>query len=182
MVELLKLDLGCGKNKKLGFVGVDRQQFPGVDEVVDLTKPWPWADNSVGEVHASHFVEHLTNEERVHFYNELGRVLVPGEHEGGRPVRGFATIIVPHWLNERAYGDPTHQWPPVVFFSTYYLLEAWRKQNAPHVGYTCDFDALGGNAIPAPWNARNQETQAFASQHYANVVSDLVMTLVNRKK
>jgi hypothetical protein len=37
-VELpkLKLDLGCGKNKKPGFLGVDSRKFDGVDWVADL--------------------------------------------------------------------------------------------------------------------------------------------------
>ena len=40
--ESLRLDLGCGLNPKQGFKGVDMIQFPGVDFVLDLRKPWPW--------------------------------------------------------------------------------------------------------------------------------------------
>lgn len=192
-VELpkLKLDLGCGKNKKPGFLGVDSRAFDGVDQVVDLAartplfensadrykphggefKPWPWPDGSVLEVHCSHFLEHLTGQERVHFFNELYRVLVPD---------GKATIVVPHWSSERAYGDPTHQWPPVVFFAFYYLNREWRAQNAPHTGYECHFEATGGNALAQHWLARNQETQAFAQTHYINVSQDLVVTVVKK--
>ena len=146
--KLLKLDLGCGKNPKQGFVGVDALDF-GQDVKADLRKRWPWNDGSVEEVHCSHFLEHLTQDERVHFFNELDRVLVKG---------GKATIATPHWLSERAYGDPTHKMPPVVFFSYYYLNEEWRKVNAPHTGYQCNLESTGGNVIGAPWNARNQET------------------------
>lgn len=169
--ELLKLDLGCGKNKRADFHGVDTLKFDGVDTVTDLRKAWPWSNGSVGEVHCSHFLEHLTGMERVHFFNELYRVLVDA---------GKATIIVPHWSNERAYGDPTHQWPPVVFFSFYYLNKDWRAQNAPHCGYECHFEATGGNQIGAPWSNRNQEVQAFAQAHYTNVASDLICTLVKK--
>ena len=95
----LKLDLGCGKNPKEGFEGVDSRDF-GQPHTLDLRKPWPWADGSVEEAHSSHFVEHLTGAERIHFVNELHRVLVPG---------GKAQIIVPHWASCRAYGDLTHQ-------------------------------------------------------------------------
>jgi predicted SAM-dependent methyltransferase len=80
--KLLKLDLGCGKNKiNAEFTGVDCIDFPGVDVVANLAEKkkgkfilWPWADNSVDEVHCSHFVEHLEPDERIHFANELYRV------------------------------------------------------------------------------------------------------------
>lgn len=169
--QLLKLDLGCGKNKRQGFVGVDEIKFDGVDQVLDLRKPWPWKDGSVEEAHCSHFLEHLTQDERVHFFNELYRVLIKG---------GKAQIITPHWLSERAYGDPTHKMPPVVFFSYFYINANWREQNAPHSGYTCDFDASGANNTPAPWNARAEEVRLFAESHYANVASDLYVTVVKR--
>src|SRR5438552_1623142 len=105
----IKLDFGCGPNPRDGFEGVDRLSFEGkVAHVVDLrTTPWPWKTASVAEAHASHFVEHLTAVERVAFCNELYRILVPG---------GTCQIIVPHWASCRAYGDPTHQWPPVSEF------------------------------------------------------------------
>src|SRR3989304_3239050 len=67
-------------------------------------KPWPWANDSVSEVHCSHTLEHFERRERVHVMNELYRVLIPG---------GKATIIVPHWASNRSYGDMTHCWPPV---------------------------------------------------------------------
>lgn len=187
--KLLKLDLGCGKNPKPGFLGVDARAFEGVDQVVDLAaretyanshdknaphvrfRPWPWDDGSVEEAHCSHFLEHLTQDERVHFFNELDRVLIKG---------GKATIITPHWLSERAYGDPTHKMPPVVFFSYYYLNKQWREQNAPHTAYICNLEATGGNAIGAPWDARNQEVQVFAQTHYANVAQDLIVTVVKK--
>src|SRR5882724_1905776 len=76
---IIKLDLGCGKNKREGFLGVDRRKFPGVDAVADLTeKQWAFdvdfldkyfpidddsdtslslPDSSVTEAHCSHFLE-----------------------------------------------------------------------------------------------------------------------------
>jgi hypothetical protein len=170
-VESLKLDLGCGKNKRPGFLGVDNISFDRVDVVHDLRTPWPWEKESVEEVHCSHFLEHLTNDQRVHFYNELYRVLKKDAK---------ATIIVPHWSSGRAYGDPTHQWPPVVEFSFYYLDKGWREVNAPHCGLTCDFLATWGYNISPLWTTRNQETQMFALNHYREVAQDLMATLVKR--
>ena len=167
----LKLDLGCGPNKRDGFHGVDIMEFKGVDTVADLRGRWPWVDGSVEEVHCSHFLEHLTGAERVRFFNELYRVLKKDAK---------ATIIVPSWTSERAYGDPTHQWPPVVGFSFYYLNKAWRDVNAPHCGYTCDFDFTGGNSLANPWNLKTQEAQAFAQTHYINVAQDMHVTVSKR--
>ena len=120
----LKLDFGCGPHKKEGFTGVDIHQFDGkVDIVADLTKRWPWRDSSIAEAHASHFIEHLNASQRIHFVNELYRTLMPGAK---------CLLIVPHWGSCRAYGDLTHQWPPVSEFWFYYLSKVWRAANAPH--------------------------------------------------
>ena len=170
--EILRLDLGCGKNKKPGFRGVDSRPFDGVDEVADLRQKWPWADESVSEVHCSHFLEHLTARERIHFANELHRVLVKG---------GKATIITPHWASCRAYGDLTHQWPPVSEMWFNYLSKAWRESKAPHNDfYTCDFDSTGGYSIRGDLAARNQEYQMFALQNYKEAAQDTITTLIKR--
>ena len=167
---LLKLDLGCGKSKREGFYGVDSRSFPGVDQVVDLRKMWPWKNDSVEEAHCSHFVEHLTAEERIHFVNELYRVLIPG---------GKATIITPHWASCRAYGDMTHQWPPVSEFWFYYLSKDWREQNAPHNdGYTCHFAVTWGYNLNGNIVNRNQEYQTFALENYKEAAQDIIATFV----
>jgi ubiquinone/menaquinone biosynthesis C-methylase UbiE len=128
----LRLDIGCGTQKKPGYTGMDSIPFEGVDIVHDARiTPWPFEDNSVDSVVCSHFLEHLTNAERIGFFNELGRVMKVG---------ALATIITPHWTSERAYGDPTHQWPAVTMMAYCYLDSGWRKANAPHVGFTCHFN------------------------------------------
>jgi hypothetical protein len=169
----LKLDLGCGKNKREGFVGVDSMQFEGVDIITNLAGGrWPWADGSVEEVHCSHMLEHLTASERVHFANELHRVLRKG---------GKATIITPHFASVRAYGDLTHQWPPVVSFWYLYLNAEWRAQNAPHnTQYTCDFDHGYGFGLHPTIQARNTEYQNYAVVHLVEGAQDLHVTLTKR--
>ena len=170
----IKLDLGCGKNKQPGFFGVDGIAFDGVDLVMDLRQPWPWADGSVDEVHCSHFLEHLTGAERIHFFNELHRVLKHG---------GVARIITPHWSHERAYGDPTHQWPPVCSWTYFYLDNGWREVNAPHTGYNCDFTyVLAGTHDPNDqWVAfRNMETKQVMMTRNINTVTDLIATLTKK--
>ena len=169
----MRIDLGCGTRKKEGYIGVDSRPFDGVDVVCDLgTERWPWGDETVEEAHSSHMVEHLTGPQRIHFVNELYRVLKRG---------GKAQIIVPHWANVRAYGDLTHQWPPVSEFWFYYLSKEWRKTEAPHNdGYTCDFEATWGYGPHPSLLVRNSEYQQFAINHYVNAVQDLVATLTKR--
>lgn len=165
----MKLDLGCGKNKKEGFIGVDSRPFDGVDVVTDLRKPWPWENDSVDEVHCSHFVEHLTAPERIHFANELHRVLKTG---------GKAAIITPHWASARAYGDLTHQWPPVAEWWYFYLSKDWRATNAPHNDeYTCDFSATWGYGLHPSLLARNQEYQNHAATFFKEAAQDLHASL-----
>lgn len=57
--SVVKLDLGGGQSPKEGFASVDLNA-PNPAHRVDLFKfPWPFADNSVEELHASHFIEHI---------------------------------------------------------------------------------------------------------------------------
>jgi len=180
-IELPKLniDFGCGSKKKEGFLGVDSINFPGVDLVLDIGKAkWPWSNESIKEAHASHFIEHLTAHERIHFVNELHRILVP---------EGKCTIIVPHWASCRAYGDPTHVWPPVSEFWFYYLNKEWRAGNAPHtdkefmtLGFDCHFEATWGYSLRQDVATRNQEYQVFAMNNYKEVCQDIVATLTKR--
>lgn len=171
--KALKLDFGCGPHPRDGFEGVDIRPFDGkVTHVVDLTKtPWPWKSNSVAEAHSSHFVEHLTAAQRITFVNELWRVLVPG---------GTCQVITPHWASTRAYGDLTHQWPPVSEFWYFYLSKEWRAANAPHNdAYTCDFpNVTWGYAIHPAVAARNPEYQQFAGMNYKEALLDTIATLV----
>lgn len=165
---LVRLDLGSGPNVKEGFIGVDSRDF-GQQIVADLREPWKWADSSVDEVYCSHFVEHLTATERVHFVNELYRVLKPGAR---------AEIITPHWASSRAYGDLTHQWPPVSPHWYLYLQRSWREQHAPHNDmYVCDFTASWGFRLDGYVVLRNQEFQQFCAQYYVNAAEDLIATL-----
>lgn len=179
----LRLDLGCGPNPRDGFEGVDCLPFGDkVKHVVDLrVTPWPWEDNSVAEAQASHFIEHLTNFdgrwERVRFFNELWRVLVPG---------GKCTLIFPHWCSNRYYGDPTHK-EPFSEMGFYYISREWRLAQAPHTdsthnpdGYTCDFEATWGYSIHPAILVRNQEYQQHALGFWKEAAQDLIATLTKR--
>jgi glycosyltransferase involved in cell wall biosynthesis len=93
----MKLNLGCCDAAIAGFVNVDLVAGPVVDQVADLSTPWPWADNSVEYVRAWDIIEHLPN--KIMTMNEIYRVLAPG---------GRAEIAVPTTDGSGAFQDPTH--------------------------------------------------------------------------
>jgi predicted SAM-dependent methyltransferase len=167
----VRIDIGCGKTTPEGWEGVDSIDF-GQKHVRDVRNGLTWLeDNSVDEARSCHFVEHLTGAERVSFFNELYRVMKPGTQ---------ALIITPNWSHACAYGDPTHQWPPMSQWYPLYLHKEWRAANAPHTGFTCDFD----HTIAASWDqsleVRNAEYKQFAMNHYTNAWRDLIVTLSKR--
>lgn len=166
----LRLDIGCGRSTPEGWEGIDAIDF-GQKHIFDVRGGLPFADGSVAEARSSHFVEHLTGAERVAFFNELWRVLAPD---------AVALIVTPNWSHACAYGDPTHQWPPMSQWYPLYLHRDWRAANAPHTGFTCHFDhTIAGSWDPA-LESRNPETRSFMMNHYTNGWRDLIVTLTKR--
>jgi len=174
----LRIDIGCGKNKRQDgkWVGLDEIAFEGVDFVLDAGKDrWPFEDESVTEAYASHFVEHLVPNQRIHFVNELYRVMKKPKYDNGKLLEGMATIIVPHWASQRAYGDLTHAWPPVSEFWFYYLDKEWRAVNAPHnLLYTCDFNCSWGYNEHHELNGRNIEYKQHAMKFWKEACTDTI--------
>lgn len=181
---MLRLDLGCGKNKRKDgqWLGVDSLKMEGVDRVCNLASgKWPWKNDSVDEVHCSHFIEHLTNLdgkfERVHFFNELHRILKVGCK---------ATLIFPHWASTRYYGDPTHK-EPFSEMGFYYLSKEWRETQAPHTDirwapstYNCDFEAVWGYNMRQDLISRPIDFQQFAMANYKEAITDILATLTKK--
>ena len=97
MNKLIKLDIGCGKRKKQGFIGIDIDKNGDADiiaSVLDL----PFNTNSVDEIYSGNVLEHIENLELL--MKEIYRVLKPG---------GKKHIAVPHFSNPYYYSDPTHK-------------------------------------------------------------------------
>jgi predicted SAM-dependent methyltransferase len=89
----IKLDLGCGKYKKDGYIGLDAVDF-GQEIVWDVAEGIPLPDNSVAEVFSSHFFEHLTEPVINRVVWELKRVCKSGAE---------LTINCPHADTTEAY-------------------------------------------------------------------------------
>lgn len=88
------LDIGGRLNAWEGFTTVD---LFDAEVIANLEGPWPFADNSVGVIRASHVLEHL--KDPIHAMNEAFRVLAPG---------GWLLIEVPSTDGRGAFQDPTH--------------------------------------------------------------------------
>jgi len=176
--KLLKLDLGTGKGQKCpdGYVGVDMHKHDGVKVVTDLRKRWPWPANSVDAVHCDYVLQYFTAEERVHFMNELYRVM---------KVDAEAHLVTPHWCSGRAYMDNRAVWPPISEAWFHILNKAVRDmQNyVDDSGFTCDFDvATMGYGMHPTILVRAKEFQETALQYYKEAAQDLHVNLVKKAK
>jgi hypothetical protein len=142
----MKLNLGCSDRIVDGYIGVDIA--PPADQIVDLAGPWPWAENSVDEVLAYDVCEHIgdcdhANDDvrcprcalrgglafgqklrhplgRIHFLNELHRVLKPGAQ---------AAIETPNAARGVGFWqDPTHVSPWCLSTFKYFEASAFAHQ------------------------------------------------------
>ena len=128
MTELLSLNLGCGPVILEDAVNVDIVPLPGVDVVTDLDQPWPWADETVSRILASHLFEHVA--EPVRFMAEAWRVLAPG---------GTLDVRVPYYRHVFAFTDPTHR-----RFCTELTWDYWIPGQPLHEAYGPGFGSVKG--------------------------------------
>jgi predicted SAM-dependent methyltransferase len=68
-----RLHIGCGQQAIAGWINVDNQGLPGVDQVLDVRNGLPFAD--VATIYAEHFLEHISLEDGLAFLVECRRVL-----------------------------------------------------------------------------------------------------------
>ncbi len=80
----MKLDVGCGENKKQGFLGVDIIGGENVDFVMDVCK-LDFEDNSIEELFSRRCIQHVDNKKAL---SEIFRILKPD---------GVFTIVVASW-------------------------------------------------------------------------------------
>lgn len=94
-----KLNLGCGKTIKQGWINLDFIKGEGVDVVWNLDKfPYPFKDNEFDYILLDGILEHLENPERV--IKELWRISKKGAD---------ILIRVAHFSCWQAWGDITHK-------------------------------------------------------------------------
>ena len=94
-----KLNFGCGKTIKKGYINADINPFKGVDKTFDFNIfPYPFTDDEFDEIYADNVLEHLDDIPAV--MKELHRISKPD---------AIIKIIVPYHNCYGAYNDVTHK-------------------------------------------------------------------------
>jgi len=97
--KLRILDVGCGRNKQPGAIGIDCNPASRADVLCDLNRtPYPFADNSFDRVLALHVIEHV--DDVIGTMEEFHRLARPG---------GTVRIVTPHYTDFSSFCDPTHR-------------------------------------------------------------------------
>jgi|SRR3989338_5434853 len=157
-----KLNLGCGKDVKEGYVNLDNIKLGGVDVVHDLNKfPYPFQDNHFDEIYTNHVLEHLTDLVRV--MKELYRITKNN---------GVIRIKVPYFNCQGAYQDPTHK-----RFFTYVTFDYFL--NNVHYCSGFKFELLKRMLIPTILGKLipTQRLKYLASLVLGEVISELYVEL-----
>ncbi|MDP3296463.1 MAG: methyltransferase domain-containing protein [Thermodesulfovibrionia bacterium] len=94
------LDVGCGKNKTDGAIGIDFSSNTGVDIVHDLnTFPYPFSNDVFDKVIVKNVIEHLNDIVKV--MEEIHRISKNGAE---------VIITTPHFSSLYSWEDPTHKY------------------------------------------------------------------------
>jgi predicted SAM-dependent methyltransferase len=109
------LDLGCGKKKRPGTIGVDYSDRHDADVIHDLNVfPYPFESDSIDKVYLDNVLEHLDEPMRV--MNEVHRITKTG---------GEVKVIVPYFRSVWAFIDPTHK--------TFYTVDSFAYYDPDHI-------------------------------------------------
>ena len=93
-----KLNLGCGKVIKEGYINLDIVPMEGVNVIHNIENtPLPFKNNTFDEVYASHILEHVKN-------------FMPLMEDLHRVCKKDAVIKIkaPYFASTSAFSDPTH--------------------------------------------------------------------------
>jgi len=132
------LELGCGRKKKPGAIGIDKIDLPAVDIVANIEDGLDFIPGgSVDEIYAHSFFEHVEDFEKLMM--EIVRVL---KKDG----RVFA--YVPHFSNPYYYSDPTHK-SFFGLYSFYYFVKSQHqlKRKVPDYYYDIKIRILSQKLI-----------------------------------
>jgi len=84
---VLRLNLGCGRDIKPGYINIDDRSFPGVNRVCNVFEPGLYAAGSVDEIFAKDILEHCPRRSVKSVLANWVVLLKPG---------GVITIICPN--------------------------------------------------------------------------------------
>lgn len=93
------LDVGCGRKKFPGAIGIDMSPAGQADVLCDWTKGLPFGDSQFDAVRLIHVIEEVDDIFRM--LAEAHRVSKPG---------ATVLIVTPHYTDHASYCSPAHRW------------------------------------------------------------------------
>src|SRR3989344_2463598 len=93
----MKIQFGCGRDKREGYVNCDISPEVNPDKIVDITKRLPFKDNSAEEILMSHVLEHT--QKPIEVFREIYRICKNG---------AIVKIRVPYFSHESAFSTMDH--------------------------------------------------------------------------
>jgi len=144
-----RLNLGCGQDRREGYLNVDSAASVGPDLTWDLDhSPYPLPSSQFDEFLALDVVEHL--EDLVGFMEECWRLLRPG---------GEVRITTPHFSSANSFRDPTHRWHlgyySLDYFAPGHVLGHYSSATFEVVQRTLAFHPTRFNRLVAAFAGRN---------------------------
>ena len=114
----IKLNLGCGNDHKFGYMNIDCREECKPDRVFNIEAGGLGflEDNSVDEIRAFDFLEHITLGRTVFVIEEIYRVLKPD---------GYFEHFTPSTDGRGAFQDPTHKSFWNINSWLYYTSRQW---------------------------------------------------------
>jgi len=94
-----RLNLGCGRDYREGWVNVDFNRILKADIYADFAQALPFADDSFGEVLLDNVLEHVPRDRFFAFLEELHRICVRGAR---------IAVYAPHYSGMFALKHPAH--------------------------------------------------------------------------
>lgn len=166
---LKSLNVGCGTTPFVSeqWINTDITPAPHVNMVFDCGSKWPIETASIGNIYASHVVEHLDNP--IVFFNEALRCMVED---------GSLLVRVPHPRHGVAFGREDHKRPiEVEFFQALTMSGADHRNlsynDKPPMFFPYFFiHCVDKKTIFAKWWMPKFITR-FAATHLVNVCSEL---------
>lgn len=182
-MDTIKLNLGCGKNHRDGYLNVDKFGEPDLRHDLEIF-PWPWQDSSVSEIELNHVLEHLGQDTDTYLgiIKEIYRVCID---------QATVNIVVPHPRHDDFINDPTHVrqiTPESMGLFSRKNNEAWIKggyANSPLGVYLgVDMEIVRVAFTPDPYWAKllaekkiSEQEFAIEARKYNNVIKEIHMTV-----
>lgn len=114
----IKLNLGCGYNHIKSYINIDINLKVNPDMCFDILNGLPFDDDSIDEIRAYDFLEHIPIGKTIQVVEEIYRVLKPN---------GKFEHLTPSTDGRGAFQDPTHLSFWNINSWIYYMNDEYRK-------------------------------------------------------